>query len=101
MERQGRAAPVGMHPEGEGKVKRAGGTPALRNGSCAFYLLLALFDGLPFAQLGAGLTFASLGDVAFGEFGAFAEEKLLHLLFHDFLRIGIEGIQAVLVHDHF
>jgi hypothetical protein len=47
------------------------------------------------------LPFASLRDVTFGEFGAFAEEKLFHLLFHDFLRIGIEGIQAVLVHDHF
>jgi hypothetical protein len=76
------------------------------------WLLLGLFEALPLASVEhparqtrevrpARLAFASLGDVAFGEFGAFAEEKLLHLLFHDFLRIGIEGIQAVLVHDHF
>src|SRR5579859_1405242 len=41
------------------------------------------------------------GYVAFGELGAFAKEKLLHLFFHDFLGAGIQGIQAVLVHDHF
>ena len=66
-------------------------------------MLPGLFEVLPSAkQLRlARLTFASLRDVPFGEFGAFAEEKLFHLLFHDFLRIGVEGIQAVLIHDHF
>jgi hypothetical protein len=47
------------------------------------------------------LAFGFGGYVAFGELGAFAEEELLHLLFHDFLRAGIEGIEAVFVHDHF
>jgi hypothetical protein len=32
------------------KVKRAGGTPALRNGSYIFYLLPGLFEALPSAQ---------------------------------------------------
>jgi hypothetical protein len=41
------------------------------------------------------------GYVAFGELSAFAEEELLHLLFHDFLGAGIEGIEAVFVHYHF
>ena len=31
------------------------------------------------------LAFGFGGYVAFGELGAFAEEELLHLLFHDFL----------------
>jgi hypothetical protein len=31
------------------------------------------------------LAFGFGGYVAFGELGAFAEEKLLHLFFHDFL----------------
>ena len=31
------------------------------------------------------LAFSFGGYVAFGELGAFAEEELLHLLFHDFL----------------
>jgi len=31
------------------------------------------------------LAFRFGGYVAFGELGAFAEEELLHLLFHDFL----------------
>jgi len=47
------------------------------------------------------LAFGFGGDVAFGEFGAFAEEELLHLFFHDFLGIGIERIEAVFVHQHF
>jgi hypothetical protein len=34
---------------------------------------------------GIGLAFGFGGYVAFGELGAFAEEELLHLLFHDFL----------------
>jgi hypothetical protein len=65
------------------------------------YLLLGLFEAFAFCVSGTccdgqggevnhrdktcALTFASLRDVAFGEFGAFAEEKLFHLLFHDFL----------------
>jgi hypothetical protein len=44
--------------------------------------------------------FGFLRDVPFGEARAFAEEELLHLLFHDFLRVGIERVQAVFVHDH-
>ena len=47
------------------------------------------------------LTFGFGGYVAFGELGAFAEKELLHLFFHYFLRAGIEGIEAVFVHDHF
>jgi hypothetical protein len=39
--------------------------------------------------------------VAFREFRALAKEKLFQLLFHDFLRIGVERVQPVLVHDHF
>jgi hypothetical protein len=86
-----------------GKPSDAQGKPALRNGSCARYLLLGLFEvvALCSAREACGLTFASLGDVAFGEFGAFAEEKLLHLLFHDFLRAWIERVEAELVHHHF
>ena len=46
------------------------------------------------------LAFAFGGDVAFGEGGAGAEEEELHLFFHDFLRVGIERVEAVLVHHH-
>ena len=49
---------------------------------------------------GGELAFRFRRDVSFGQFRSFAEEKLLHLFFHDFLRIGIERIQPVLVHDH-
>src|SRR5712675_2272937 len=47
------------------------------------------------------LAFGFGGYVAFGELGAFTEEELFHLLFHDFLRIGIERIEAIFVHHHF
>ena len=50
------------------------------------------------AQSFARLVF--WGDVAFGELGAFAEEILFHLLGDDFLRIGIERIEAEFVHQH-
>src|SRR5579871_901229 len=39
-------------------------------------------------------------DVPLRQLGALAEEKLLQLLFHDLLRLRVEGIQAVLVHQH-
>ena len=35
-----------------------------------------------------------------GQLRAFAEEELLHLFFHDLLRLRIERIQPVLVHQH-
>src|SRR5712671_2350189 len=47
------------------------------------------------------LAFGFGGYVAFGELGAFAEEELLHLFFHDFLRVGIERVEAIFVHHHF
>jgi hypothetical protein len=65
VEKQERAAPVGMTPVKAGqKVKRAGGTPFAsfgqglrRSGQAGVtewqvrrYLLLSLFEGLPFAQ---------------------------------------------------
>src|ERR1700690_171432 len=37
---------------------------------------------------------------AFGRLRAVAEEKLLHLLFHDFLRVGVHGIEAEFVEQH-
>src|SRR5260370_39850728 len=40
-------------------------------------------------------------NVSFRQFRAFAEKKLFHLLSHDLLRIGVERIQAVFVHNHF
>src|SRR5580704_8674601 len=46
------------------------------------------------------LTLGFLRHETFGELGAFAEEKLVQLLFHDFQRLRIEGIQTVLIHDH-
>jgi len=46
------------------------------------------------------LAFGFGWDVAFGELGAFAEEELFHLFFHDFLGVGVQRIQAVFVHDH-
>lgn len=46
------------------------------------------------------LTFGLGSYVAFRELGALSEKKLLHLLFHDFLGVGIEGIEAVFIHDH-
>src|ERR1700730_10914558 len=41
-----------------------------------------------------------LRHVALRQLCAFAEEELLHLFFHDFLRLRVEGIQTVLIHDH-
>ena len=50
--------------------------------------------GIGFAEMGRSsaapvpnftLAFGFGGYVAFGELGAFAEEELLHLLFHNFL----------------
>src|SRR6266849_5515026 len=46
------------------------------------------------------LTFSFGRNVSLRQLSAFAKEKLLHLLFHDFLRVGIEGVQPVFVHDH-
>src|SRR5271154_1071482 len=48
-----------------------------------------------------GLGFGLRRDVAFWQFGAFAEKELLHLFFHDFLRARVERIQPKLVHHHF
>src|SRR6266849_4621176 len=47
------------------------------------------------------LAFGFGGHVAFGELGTLAEEELLHLLFHNSLGVGIEGIEAIFVHHHF
>src|SRR5579883_1224055 len=52
-------------------------------------------------KLAAKITLGLWGDVAFGKASAFAKEELLHLLFHDFLGVGIDRIQAIFVHDHF
>jgi hypothetical protein len=46
----------------------------------------------PLRGRGGRLAFGFGGYVAFGELGAFAEEELFHLFFHDFLRAGIEWI---------
>jgi len=73
---------------------RAGGTPAVQEAGRRDCWKLRL------ARTAVGSAFCFGGYVAFGEAGAFAEEELLHLLFHDFLRVGIEGIEAVFVHDH-
>jgi len=50
---------------------------------------------------GRELAFSFGGYVAFRELGAFAEEELLHLFFHNFLGIGIERVEAIFVHHHF
>ena len=50
---------------------------------------------------GSRLAFGFGGYVAFGELGACTEKELFHLLFHDFLGIGVERVEAVFVHDHF
>jgi len=54
--------------------------------------MLRRYKGIGFAEMGRSsaapllnLAFGFGGYVAFGELGAFAEEELLHLLFHDFL----------------
>ncbi len=39
-------------------------------------------------------------DEAFGRFRAVAEEKLLHLLFHYFLRVGVHRVQTEFVEQH-
>src|ERR1700726_1096249 len=41
-----------------------------------------------------------LRNVALRQLCALAEEELLHLFFHDFLRLRVERIQTVLIHDH-
>jgi len=80
------------HVAGAAKSRRdAGGTRARRSGCWELRL----------ARTAVGSAFGFGGYVAFGEAGAFAEEELLHLLFHDFLRVGIEGIEAIFVHNHF
>src|SRR5271154_3793588 len=48
-----------------------------------------------------GLGFGLRRDVAFWQFGAFAEEELFHLFFNYFLRARVERIQPKLVHHHF
>ncbi len=47
------------------------------------------------------LAFGFGGHVAFGELGTLTEEELLHLFFHNFLGVGIEGIKTIFVHHHF
>src|SRR5882724_4495286 len=55
--------------------------------------------GAPYDQRGQ-LTLRLRRHISLRQFGAFPEKKLLHLFFHDLLRVGIKRIQPVFVHHH-
>ena len=53
-----------------------------------------------FAAILGYLVLSPLWDVSLRQLCAFAEEELFHLLPHDFLRVRIDGVQTVLIHEH-